>query len=46
VKVHPQTVVPRSGARPEHFDGGRRHKTFWLVQVDGGWRTTRLDQPE
>jgi uncharacterized protein DUF6318 len=46
VDVKPQDVVKRKGAARQHFDGGRRLKTFSIAAEQDSWRVARLDQPE
>ena len=44
VRVNPQTVVIKRGAKPQRFKGGERVKTFHLVSSTGVWKLVQLDQ--
>jgi hypothetical protein len=44
VRVNPQTVVPRAGAKPRHVEGGRRIKVFHVSHSAGTWKLVALDQ--
>jgi len=44
VRVHPQTVVLKEGARPRKFYGADRVKTFKLTRGGAHWVVVRLDQ--
>ena len=44
IRVNPQTVIVKRGARPQRFRGGERLKTFHLSSATGMWKLVRLDQ--
>ena len=46
VDVAPQEVVKRKGGKSQHFNGGRRLKTFLVTPRQNSWHVARLDQPE
>jgi len=46
VDVSPQRVIPKAGAKPRRFPGGKRLKTFWLQWQHATWSVSRLDQSQ
>jgi hypothetical protein len=44
IRMSPQTVVQRTGASEQRFEGGRLPTTFHLKFSAGTWRVTQLER--
>jgi hypothetical protein len=44
VRLSPQEVRPRSGAKVKHYEGGKQPMTIHLSRQKDGWTVTQLDK--